>query len=58
MTMGVTGGNGKPVTYTFGSPAPTDLAISGNKLVIGPTGITKENCNTVEPFTINGTQPP
>jgi hypothetical protein len=57
MTMGITGGNGKPVTYTFGAPAPTDLAISGDKLVIGPTGITKANCNTVEPFTIYGTQP-
>ena len=57
MTLATTGGDGKPVTYTFGAPVPTDLAISGNKLVIGPTGIAPTNCGTVENVTINATQP-
>jgi hypothetical protein len=58
LTLSVTGGNGKPVTYTFGQPAPTDLAIKGNTLVIGPTGITPANCHTIEHFEIIPTQSP
>ncbi len=56
MTMGTTGGDGKAVTYTLGGTPTGDFAISGNSVVVGPSGIAAANCNTVETLTINATQ--
>lgn len=55
-TLSTSGGNGKPVVYTFGGTAPVDLVISGNFLKLGSTGIAPANCGTTEPITINATQ--
>lgn len=57
LTLGVTGGDGNPITYTLGGTPTGDLAISGNTLVVGSNGVTAANCNTVESLTINAAQP-
>jgi hypothetical protein len=56
LTFGTAGGDGKAVTYAFGGSPTGDFAISGNTLVVGPTGIAAANCGTMETISIIGTQ--
>ena len=57
LTMGTVGGTGTAITYTFGGTPTGDLAISGNTLIVGPTGIAAANCGKIENISIIATQP-
>ena len=56
MTMNATGGNGKPITYTFGGVPSGDFAINGSSVIIGPNGIAPANCGIVENLSIIANQ--
>lgn len=62
--LGTAGGNGRPVTYSFGStPAPTgDIVLAFNaatqqeELRIGTNGVARANCGQIENLGVTVTQ--